>query len=147
MWSDLFKRWLDALFWWLPKDEPGKEKRGETQARTEPKNEASTEDQNREHGSEPVTSATASPPEPPASPQEPEPVPREASSAKEGDDLSEVKGIGPAMQDRLRAMGIASFADLAAVDADELTEKLKADRVVISRDRVQAWVSAARERT
>ena len=23
MWDELFKRWIDALFWWLPRNEEG----------------------------------------------------------------------------------------------------------------------------
>ena len=23
MWDDLFKRWIDSLFWWLPRNEEG----------------------------------------------------------------------------------------------------------------------------
>ena len=28
MWDDLFKRWIDPLFWWLPRNEEGPPERG-----------------------------------------------------------------------------------------------------------------------
>lgn len=41
-----------------------------------------------------------------------------------GDDLTEVKGVGPVYQGRLTEMGITTFADLAGADADAVAEQL-----------------------
>ena len=72
----------------------------------------------------------------PAAPAEPE-----APTASE--DLTAIRGIGPAMQKRLVAMGIRTHADLAAADADTLTERLKADKAVVSRAQIERWIEAA----
>jgi len=49
------------------------------------------------------------------------------------------------MQNKLRALGITTFADLAAADPDQLIAKLKGSQP-LSRGRVQHWTEAARER-
>jgi Pathogenicity locus len=41
------------------------------------------------------------------------------------DDLTAIKGIGPAIQEKLRALGIATFSDLARADPKALTERFK----------------------
>lgn len=61
------------------------------------------------------------------------------------DDLTVIKGIGPVMRDRLRILGIATFADLAEADAGELTRWLRRHQPM-SEATVQDWVRAARER-
>jgi predicted flap endonuclease-1-like 5' DNA nuclease len=61
------------------------------------------------------------------------------------DDLTEIKGIGPAMQNKLRALGITTFADLAAADPDQLMAQLKGPQP-LSRGRVRHWTEAARQR-
>lgn len=60
------------------------------------------------------------------------------------EDLTVVKGIGPAVQKKLRGLDIASFSDLAQADPDALTEKLKGSQP-ISVAQVNAWIAAARE--
>jgi len=47
------------------------------------------------------------------------------------------------MQKRLEKLGVTSPAQLAAADADRLTEQLKAGGAVISRNRVAEWIHAA----
>jgi predicted flap endonuclease-1-like 5' DNA nuclease len=61
------------------------------------------------------------------------------------DDLTVIKGIGPAVQNKLRALGITTFADLAAADPDELMKQLKGAQP-LSRGRVRHWTEAARQR-
>jgi predicted flap endonuclease-1-like 5' DNA nuclease len=61
------------------------------------------------------------------------------------DDLTVIKGIGPAVQNKLRALGITTFADLAAANPDKLMEQLKGSQP-LSRGRVHHWTEAARER-
>lgn len=62
------------------------------------------------------------------------------------DDLTVIKGIGPAVQKKLRGLDILTFGDLAAADADALTETLKGSQP-LSIARVRAWTEAARERS
>ena len=60
------------------------------------------------------------------------------------DDLTVIKGIGPAIQEKLRALGIATFSDLAR--ADPKAWGLKGPQP-ISEARVRGWIEAARQRT
>ena len=68
-----------------------------------------------------------------------------AVTAPVPDDLTVIKGIGPALQNRLRALGITTFADLAAANPDKLMAQLKGGQP-LSRARVQHWTEAARAR-
>src|SRR5262245_55544407 len=55
----------------------------------------------------------------PGAASEPQTAPSEkAVTAPVPDDLTVIKGIGPALQNRLRALGITTFADLAAANPD-----------------------------
>jgi predicted flap endonuclease-1-like 5' DNA nuclease len=113
MWDEIFKRWIDLLFWWVPKDE-------------------------------------AKPPEA----KERAPSAAERSAVREpevgqqvvSDDLTAIKGIGPAIQEKLRALGIATFSDLARADPKALTKRLRGAQP-ISEARVRGWIEAARQRT
>jgi len=60
------------------------------------------------------------------------------------DDLTAIKGVGPAMAARLHAMGIRTFEELAAADVKAITRQLRDQSVVISEKKVEAWVAAAR---
>jgi predicted flap endonuclease-1-like 5' DNA nuclease len=71
--------------------------------------------------------------------------PEKAVTAPVPDDLTVIKGIGPALQNRLRALGITTFADLAAANPDKLMAQLKGAQP-LSRARVQHWTEAARAR-
>jgi predicted flap endonuclease-1-like 5' DNA nuclease len=72
--------------------------------------------------------------------------PEKAVTAPVPDDLTVIKGIGPALQNRLRALGITTFADLAAANPDKLMAQLKGAQP-LSRARVQHWTEAARARS
>ena len=56
-----------------------------------------------------------------------------------------IKGIGPAVQNKLRALGITTFADLAAADPDAILRGLKGSQP-LTKGKVHAWTEAARER-
>ena len=71
--------------------------------------------------------------------------PEKPVAAPVPDDLTEIKGIGPAMQNKLRALGITTFADLAAADPDQLMARLKGSQP-LSLVRVRHWTEAARQR-
>ncbi|MEZ5934857.1 MAG: helix-hairpin-helix domain-containing protein [Alphaproteobacteria bacterium] len=62
------------------------------------------------------------------------------------EDLTVIKGIGPAVEAKLRGFGITSLAALAAADPDALAAKLKVSQP-ISTTRVKGWVEVAQERT
>jgi len=65
----------------------------------------------------------------------PDPVTQHAA-----DDLTDIKGIGPAYAQRLAELGITTFADLAAADAETLAQQLEA------RSGVDDWIAQAKER-
>jgi hypothetical protein len=68
------------------------------------------------------------------------------TSARTGDDLTAIKGIGPARQRWLKeSLNVHSYRDLAALPADEMESQLKADGQVISRGEIDSWVAQARE--
>ena len=68
----------------------------------------------------------------------------EADPAKPGD-LSEIKGVGPAMKTKLAQLGIKSFADLAGADADQVAKSL--DQRTITPERVRSWIAEAKKRS
>ena len=118
MWDDIFKRWVDLLFCWVPRtEEPRPEKTEEGTPSAS------------ERGATRV-------PEEAVEPTAEEVVP---------DDLTVIKGIGPAVQEKLRSLGIKTFRDLARADPEALTEQLKGPQP-ISKARVRGWIEAARER-
>ena len=72
---------------------------------------------------------------------DPEPEPPEGDeSDQHGDDLTEIKGIGPHYAEQLGALGIRTFAALAEADPSELGEQLDA------RAGVEEWIAEARSR-
>jgi predicted flap endonuclease-1-like 5' DNA nuclease len=122
MWDNIFKRWVDLLFWWVPRTEETRPERADE--------------------SSPVASEQG------ASRVPEEAVEQRVPTAKEviPDDLTVIKGIGPAVQRKLRSLGITTFWDLATADADDLTQHLKSSQPVF-KARVHGWIKAARERT
>jgi predicted flap endonuclease-1-like 5' DNA nuclease len=76
----------------------------------------------------------AAPPKPPAF----RVVPAVASSVADGDDLTLIKGIGPAFRARLAAAGIVRFADLAAASPAAIVEATGT-----TEDRAAAWIDQA----
>ncbi|MBK1668386.1 hypothetical protein CKO28_10100 [Rhodovibrio sodomensis] len=60
-------------------------------------------------------------------------------------DLSEIKGIGPAMKTKLAQLGINSFADLAGADANQVAKNL--DQRTITPERVRSWIAEAKKRS
>jgi predicted flap endonuclease-1-like 5' DNA nuclease len=116
MWDQTFKRWIDLVFWWLPKRQ----------------------------AEQPAPQAT----KPPAgSPLKQAAGGRtKAASDAVPDDLTVIKGIGPVVQQKLHAVGIRTFDDLAAADPARLVEQLKG-RQPISEALVRGWTKAADQRT
>jgi predicted flap endonuclease-1-like 5' DNA nuclease len=172
MWDVMLRRWMDLLFWWVPRKEETpsraeqalRERAPEPAARpAEPSARPAPQPAQRspqaEGGGPRVTEPSARPAPKPA-PAQPAPAakPGAPKAAKPAaaqpektvappvpDDLTVIKGIGPAVQNKLRALGITTFADLAAADPDELMKQLKGAQP-LSRGRVRHWTEAARQR-
>ena len=58
------------------------------------------------------------------------------------DDLTAIKGIGPAFVDKLKVLGITTFADLAGQDPDALAQRL-GGRPTAERIRRERWIEQA----
>lgn len=135
--QDLLRRWLDLLFWWLPREQHGASESSspETAAGRSANHESDARPD--DAGARPAQTTN----EPPESP--------EASTSGPGadavDDLTTIKGIGPAMAGRLQEMGIRTFDDLAAANVKAITRQLREQSVVISEKKVEGWVQAARD--
>ena len=123
MWDQIFRRWLDLAFWWLPKPEAAEQPSAQA---PEPAPETAAE-----------PAAAESPPEPAARTQP-------AATERASDDLTVIKGIGPVVQQKLHALGIRTFDDLAAADPESLAEQLKG-RQPISQALVRGWTEAAQQ--
>ncbi len=84
---------------------------------------------------------------PPAEPVAPtpaqEPVVSEAAATAAPDDLRRIEGIGPKVDAALRAMGITTFAQLAAADPDRLEADLRAAGVRILPGAPRTWPEQA----
>lgn len=61
-----------------------------------------------------------------------------------GDDLTAIKGIGPAIGRDLRELGSTRYHDLAAADPDELAARIPARWVTA--EKARRWIAAARHR-
>lgn len=125
MWDRWYRTWLDAITWWLPRSDNAK---AEHQTAEEP---------HRDPEEQLVADA-------PATARQPEAPQATASESSAADDLTVIKGVGPAMQRRLEALGIVTFADLAKADAQALADKLKSTQPMLTKDKVEGWIEAAR---
>lgn len=79
----------------------------------------------------------------PASLASSEPEPAPAPAASDADDFTRMKGVGPKLAERLNALGVTSFAQIAALtptDADALDAQLGTFQGRIHRDR---WIEQA----
>lgn len=80
----------------------------------------------------------------PAPVPEPAPEPAPAPASIGGDDLSRIKGLGPKLQALLPTLGLATYAEIAALseaDLDALDAKLGA---FAGRPRRDSWVEQAK---
>jgi predicted flap endonuclease-1-like 5' DNA nuclease len=147
MWDQTFKRWLDLVFWWLPKHEATEQPSAQAAEPAAPPAAASepaprAAEPATVHAPEPVAPAAK---EPPAG-RAPKQAAAVAASDRAPDDLTVIKGIGPVVQQKLHALGIRTFHDLAAADPGALVEQLKG-RQPISETLVRGWTKAADQRT
>jgi predicted flap endonuclease-1-like 5' DNA nuclease len=63
------------------------------------------------------------------------------------DPLTEINGIGPAFEQALNALGIYTFAQLAAQDAVTLAEQMDARGITAERIQRDRWIEQAQSRT
>ena len=174
MWDVMLKRWIDLLFWWWPKKEtPTDKTRGDVPGAAPPSARPAASERTagqtapaagsapgaaapsarpaaKPAAARPAQPAKAGAPEAAGPSARPAPQPTAAPGEKTvappvPDDLTVIKGIGPALQNKLRALGITTFADLAAANPDQLMEQLKGSQP-LSRGRVRHWTEAARQR-
>ncbi|MBI4954727.1 MAG: hypothetical protein HY908_22085, partial [Myxococcales bacterium] len=61
------------------------------------------------------------------------------------DDLRRIKGIGPKFAERLGALGVASYADIAAWQEGDVQSFADALGIKAARIRREQWVERARE--
>jgi hypothetical protein len=68
------------------------------------------------------------------------------SGDREADDLTAIKGIGPVRQRWLReSLGVRTFRDLAALSADDIESRLKAEGQIASWSEIDGWIAEAEE--
>ena len=173
MWDQTFKRWIDLVFWWLPRSGPDRTKpqpasehapkpasrAAEPAAAPKPAPRAAEPAAAPKPASRAAEPVPASPPKQAATPAAPPAAkpaaksaarsrseqaapPRAAARDRAPDDLTVIKGIGPVVQQKLHALGIRTFHDLAAADPETLAEQLKG-RQPISQGQVRGWTKAA----
>jgi predicted flap endonuclease-1-like 5' DNA nuclease len=142
MWEAFYKRWLDLVFWWSPRNQRAASREAKDAPPAKPRKD---ERRAAEPTARPAPKAgapgtSAGPAAKPAVTQ-----PEKTVAAPVPDDLTVIKGIGPAVQNKLRALGITTFADLAAADPDAILRQLKGSQP-LTKGKVQAWTEAARQR-
>ena len=152
MGPDHFRRWMDMFFWWLPRGgtNPDETKASRSQTKEQPGQQSGEPDRPSPSSSAAATEQQPAeqPVEPPHAPPAQEPAAADKSTANEAaDDLTQLKGIGPAMAARLQDMGITTFDSLAAADSKTVTRSLRDKSVVISEKKVEAWIAAAKDAT
>ena len=153
MWDVFVRRWLDLAFWWLPrKQEAPPEKSQPTATRpaepsvTRPAGPSVREAARPTEAPRPTDAAAPPPSEPASPPAAPAAAqPEKTVAPPVPDDLTVIKVIGPAVQNKLRSPGITTFADLASADPDALLEQLKGSQP-LTRARVHDWTEGARQR-
>jgi large subunit ribosomal protein L21 len=131
MFEEWLKFWRRWMFWWVPGVDTADDDKKDTAApqQSAPQQAAPQQPQ--------AGAADASASRQPASSEAP------ASSAA-ADDLTAIKGIGPAIARKLDALGVRTFAELAAADPDDLAARL--DSRTVTADRVRTWASEAKKR-
>jgi len=146
MWDQTFKRWIDLIFWWLPKQEAAEPPTSKPAAPAEDApHQAAAQRAAPAPKTAPRHTAEASEKRPTESPPKQAAPERAATTEAAADDLTVIKGIGPVVQRKLHALGIRTFGDLAAADPARLTEQLKG-RQPISQALVRGWTKAADQR-
>jgi len=69
-----------------------------------------------------------------------------STGKRSSDPLTDIDGVGPAYERALNALGIRTFAQLAAQNADELAAGLSSVRVTAARIKRDQWIEQAAAR-
>ncbi|MCB1458661.1 MAG: 50S ribosomal protein L21, partial [Nitratireductor sp.] len=79
-----------------------------------------------------------------AADEEAAPVALFATPEGAADDLKKISGVGPVLEEKLNALGITKFAQIAAFSEEEVA---KVDEVLNFKGRIarEDWISQARE--
>lgn len=138
MFEEWLKFWRRWMFWWVPGVDTADDDKKDTAApqQSAPQQAAPQQPATKQPQAG-AADAGASASRQPASSEAP------ASSAA-ADDLTAIKGIGPAIARKLDALGVRTFAELAAADPDDLAARLESRTVTA--DRVRTWASEAKKR-
>lgn len=73
-------------------------------------------------------------------------APKKAKAEKKGDDLKAVNGIGPAFEKRLNAMGVFTYADLAALTLEQVAKmEEESGDAMTSPDQWAEWIAQAND--
>jgi predicted flap endonuclease-1-like 5' DNA nuclease len=156
MWEVFYRRWLDLVFWWVPRKQQAPPRTTEDARSRKPQEGRSSAAGAKARAAPDRPAAPARPTGETAGPKPSRPSaqpaagpvpaqPEKTVAPPVPDDLTVIKGIGPAVQNKLRALGITTFADLAAADPDRLLAELKGSQP-LTMTRVRDWTVAARER-
>lgn len=143
MFEEWLKFWRRWMFWWVPGVDTADDDKKDTAAPQQ-----SAPQQSAPQQAAPQQPATKQPQAGAAdagasASRQPESSEAPASSAA-ADDLTAIKGIGPAIARKLDALGVRTFAELAAADPDDLAARL--DSRTVTADRVRTWASEAKKR-
>ncbi|MBK1695656.1 DUF4332 domain-containing protein [Rhodovibrio salinarum] len=131
MFEEWLKFWRYWMFWWLPGgDEPA------DTARTQEKTDQQTTAAKTAAETTDVDVAATRQPGQDAEPRR--------QTSVEADDLTAIKGIGPAIAGKLNTHGVRSFDDLARADPVDLAEKIASRPVTVTR--VREWIADAKKR-
>jgi predicted flap endonuclease-1-like 5' DNA nuclease len=142
MWDQTFRRWIDLVFWWLPIHETAKPPAPPTARQGVERAPKRTAPRAKQPAPGGTAQQAAQAKEPAAESAPTQAAAEQAPKKRAPDDLTVIKGIGPVVQQKLQALGIRTFDDLAAADPDTLAEQLKG-RQPISRGQVRSWTKAA----
>jgi predicted flap endonuclease-1-like 5' DNA nuclease len=124
MFEDWLKFWRQWMSFWLPGgDEPA-----ETRQTHDTKQGTSTAEARNVDAAATWRPASSDP----------------SATGAEPDDLTKIKGIGPAIGHQLDGFGVKTFTDLAAADPEDLAKKI--GKRPVTPDRVRDWIAEAKKR-
>ena len=125
-WLKFWRRWMCC---WLPGGDDEPEKDRPAQDRNQRKSSTASETEAADVDAAATWRPTRG--EPPVAKPQP-------------DNLTVIRGIGPAIARKLDALGVRTFSDLAEADPDDLAAELASRPVTASR--VQEWGTEAKKR-
>ena len=133
MFAEWMRFWCRVACWWVPgMKDPDTDTTKGTRDKARSAREESPD------RPEDVTATTAD------TPDQTKATPSEKTTAASSDDLTAIRGIGPAVARKLNGFGVRTFADLASADPEDLASRLGMRPV--TPERVREWIAEARKR-